>query len=76
MITALTPELALDLWYQAAAREFGIKFTTNPLTVEKATHAIYQARQDIRDSRLSALAIHVKDDGSMVYIYKKEVELD
>jgi len=75
-MTPLTPELALDLWYMAAQREFGIKFPIDPLDVEKATRAIYLARQDIRDKSLQALSLHVNDAGTVVYIYKNGVELE
>jgi len=75
-MTPLTPEFALDLWYMAAQREFGIKFAIDPLDVKKATDAIYLARRDIRDQSLQALSLHVNDAGTMVYMYKNGVELE
>lgn len=72
----LTPELALDLWYQALSQEIGIVIPTNLKDCDKVRFNIYLARNDINDPRLQALSMHVAKDGENIYIYKKEASLD
>jgi hypothetical protein len=72
----LTPELALDLWYQAAQAELGITFTVpNPADVASIRTALYQARGDIKDPRLKAISLYTTEDGGTFCLYQHGVEL-
>ena len=73
----ITPELYLDLWYEALKREIGIVVPiSNPQDTISIMNAMYTARKDINDPRLAAVCIHIPEDASAIYVYKKEVELD
>ena len=73
----ITAELYLDLWYEALKRELGIVIpVSNPQDTISIMNAMYTAKKDIGDPRLAALSIHIPEDASAIYVYKKEVELD
>lgn len=72
-----TPEHALDLWYLALGKEFGIVVpVSDPKDTVQILNKLYEARKDVGDPRLQALAIHMPEDASGLYIYKQEVALD
>ena len=72
-----TPELSLDIWLTAATREMGLVIpVASPKDCEAISKALYEARRDISDPRLSNLSIHISEDGGEIYVYKKEVDLD
>ena len=71
--TKLPPEHWLPYWYQAAEQELGIllRVTERRLLV----NALYEARTRAGDPGLEALMIF-QPGSDLVYIAKKEVELD
>jgi hypothetical protein len=72
-----TPELALDLWYLALGKEFGIIVpVADPKDTVQIMNKLYEARKDVGDPQLGALAIHMPENGESLYIYKQEVALD
>lgn len=72
-----TPELALDVLYQALAQEIGIAIPIlDPSTATTIQGKVYEARRDIMDPRLDSLFTHLSEDGGILFIQKKEVELD
>ena len=70
----LTPELVLDLWYQALNTELGITFNVDPKDIENVKNKLYQARKDIGDPRLQEFSIHVPSDSSVISIYRKDMK--
>ena len=75
-VRQFTPEIALDLWYDALKTENGIAVSIPDTadTVFVMNH-LYSARADINDSRLASLSIHIPVDGKEIFIYKKAVEI-
>jgi hypothetical protein len=77
MTIEFTPELALDLWYQAAQYEIGIVIPlANPKDLTFISARMYEAKKDLSDPRLEGLSLHLPADCSAIYVYKKEAQLD
>jgi hypothetical protein len=75
-IRLFSPEIALDLWYEALATENGIAIAI-PDTSDtmQIMNQLYAAKSDIGDARLACLSIHVPANAEEIFIYKKTVEL-
>lgn len=73
----ITPEHYLSLWYDALRCELGLIIPiSSPSDAIAIMNYLYTAKKDINDPRLAGLSIHVPEDSSAIYIYKKEVDLD
>jgi hypothetical protein len=57
-----TPELALQLWYEALDHEFGLVIELKPEDVETFKSIFWQARKEAGDPRLQSLILHIAED--------------
>lgn len=72
-----TPELALDLWYQALEEELGLVIpVADPANTVSIQARLYEARKDVGDQRLACLSSYIPADASAIYIYKQEAQLE
>lgn len=75
-IRLFTPEIALDLWYDALATENGIAIPIPDVAdTTVIMNKLYAAKSDIGDVRLDCLSIHIPADAKEIFIYKRTVEL-
>lgn len=67
-----TPEMSLDVWYQALKEEIGVVIpVVDPKSATRLSSHIYTARADINDQRLKNMTCHVNGDGKHILIYHK-----
>lgn len=72
----LTDATMAELWYTAAAEEFGLRLVlADPRDVKVMQNALYRVRQELADPKLSQLSLCLPEGGKEIWLVQQTVDL-
>ena len=73
----LTPAILTQLWYEAAAHEFGLRLVlADPKAAERTINALYNARKPLTDPAVNEVSICRPPGGKELWLVKQGIDLN